>query len=238
MKRGANLALMDIHRASLDTCAVATGAVIVIDVLRAFTTAAYAFDAGVESITVVSAVGEAFALRDKHPDWLIVGERGGIPIDGFDFGNSPLAFLGRDLTGRHLVQRTSSGTQGVVSCKHADHIVASSLCCARATVAYVTRLRPERVTMVITGAHSEGLGDEDRACADYLEALMCGDRVDLERVIERVRTSRAAQTLKDPEHPRFSPADVECAVDVDRFPFAMVVRRKGDHLVMRPVQEV
>jgi len=223
-----------IDRATLETCGQANGTVIVIDVLRAFTTAAFAFAVGAQAITVVAGVDEAFALREEHPDWLIMGEEGGLPVEGFDFGNSPTAFVDRDLTGRHLVQRTSSGTQGVVRSKKADQILASSLCCARATAEYVSRMAPEQVTMVITGSHSGGLGDEDQACADYLEALMLGQSVDRSKLIERVRASRAAQKFRDPEHPQFAPADLDHAVDVDRFSFAMVLQHRGDHAVMKP----
>lgn len=233
--RGVNLELPDVTRATLDTCAQATGTVIVIDVLRAFTTAAFAFDAGAESITVVSEVDEAFALREDHPDWLIMGEEGGLPVRGFDFDNSPAAFVDRDLNGRHLVQRTSSGTQGVVRSRNADNLLASSLCCARATVKYLSQLQPQDVTMVITGSHSGGLGDEDLACADYLEALIRGRAVDEERVIERVKASRAARKFMDPGRPRFSAADLDYAVDLDRFSFAMLVRRRGDRDLMRSV---
>lgn len=226
---------LEVQRATLKTCAEATGTVIVIDVLRAFTTAAFAFDAGAEGITVVAEVEEAFALREEHPEWLIVGERAGLPVEGFDFGNSPAAMVGQDLRGRHLVQRTSSGTQGVVRSKNADRILAASLCCARATAMYVLERFPQRVTMVITGSHADGLGDEDQACADYLEALMRGSPIDRGRIIERVRASRAAQKFADPERPQFSPVDVDYAVDMDRFPFAMVARPKGDQHVMRTV---
>jgi 2-phosphosulfolactate phosphatase len=221
----------------LDTCAEATGTVVVIDVLRAFTTAAFAFEAGAEAITVVAEVEEAFALRDEHPDWLIMGEEGGLPVEGFDFDNSPAAFVGVDLTGRHLVQRTSSGTQGVVRSENADRILAASLCCAQATVEYVSQLGEQRLTMVITGSHSGGLGDEDQACADYLEALMRGESIDRASLVERVRTSRAAQKFRDPKRFQFSPVDLDYAVDLDRFPFAMVVGSSGDQKVVKPVEE-
>jgi 2-phosphosulfolactate phosphatase len=229
--------LIDVSRVALDDAAEATGTVIVIDVLRAFTTAAFAFDAGAEAITVVADVEEAFALREEQPGWLITGEEGGLPVEGFDFDNSPAAFVGRDLRGRRLIQRTSSGTQGVARSGQADHLVAASLCCARATVEYVSRLRPQEVTMVITGTHQGGLGDEDLACADYLEALIQGTALDDEGVVERVRRSRAAEKFRDPKQPQFSPLDLDYAVDIDRYCFAMVIERRGGRHVMGPVRE-
>jgi 2-phosphosulfolactate phosphatase len=227
--------LTAIERATLDTCAQATGTVVVIDVLRAFTTAAFAFHAGAEAITVVSTVEEAFALRDENPDWLFLGEERGLPVEGFDFGNSPAALAKCDLTGRTLVQRTSAGTQGLVRSENAGHLLAASLCCARATVAHIRRLRPDRVTLVITGWHAGYRGDEDQACADYLQALMRGEEPpDIDSLRRRVRQSWAGRKYTDPGQPQFSPIDLDYALAVDRFPFAMEVRRRGGRCVMAP----
>jgi 2-phosphosulfolactate phosphatase len=231
----------DIARVPLDDAAKAAGIVIIIDVLRAFATAAFAFDAGAEAIVLVADVEEAFALRRENPDWLIMGEEGGLPVEGFDFDNSPMAFVDCDLRGRRLVQRTSSGTQGVVRSRNARHLVAASLCCARATVEHVlvyrSRSEPQDVTMVITGSHEGGLGDEDLACADYLEALIHGETPDEGQVIERVRRSRAAQKFRDPEQPQFRPRDLDYAMDIDRFSPAMVAEKQGGRHVMEPVSE-
>ena len=46
----------------------ARGAVVVIDVLRAFTTAAFAFTRGANRILPVSSVDEALALQQATPD--------------------------------------------------------------------------------------------------------------------------------------------------------------------------
>jgi len=105
---------MKFIRTTLDTCSSAIGTVVVIDVLRAFSTAAYAFTAGVETITLVSTVKEALERKKKNPQLVLMGELDGLPIPAFDFGNSPPQFDGLDFAGRHMVQRTTSGTQGVV----------------------------------------------------------------------------------------------------------------------------
>ena len=126
---------MDIRYATLDTCAQATGLVVVIDVIRAFTTACFAFEAGTEKIVLVGEVEEALALRDRMPSALLMGEVDALLIEGFDYGNSPAALIGLDLTGRTLIHRTSSGTQGVVLSRQAEIILAASFVCAGATAA-------------------------------------------------------------------------------------------------------
>src|SRR5260221_11956752 len=90
----------------------ARGVVIVIDVIRAFTVAAYAFAGGAARFWLVSAVDEAFALREREPRALLAGEVGGRLIPGFDFNNSPSLMAAADVYGRLLIQRTGAGTQG------------------------------------------------------------------------------------------------------------------------------
>lgn len=114
----------------------ARGSVVVIDVLRAFTTAAYGFARGAKEIVLVETADEAFALRAEDPRRLLVGEIQGRPIPGFDFGNSPEALdaLGDGgLAGRTLVLRSSSGTQGVARSVHATRTYLGSFVVASAT---------------------------------------------------------------------------------------------------------
>ena len=106
------------------------GLAVVIDVFRAFSTAAYAFDRGAAEVVLVGPVEEAFALRRRWPDALIMGEVDGRRVDGFDFGNSTSVIARADLSGRRLIQRTSAGTQGVLAAQGADEIVLGSFVCA------------------------------------------------------------------------------------------------------------
>lgn len=229
---------MKIDRAGLDACSQADGVVVVIDVLRAFSTSAYAFAAGADEILPVATVAEAFELRRRFPGALLMGEVDGLKIDGFDFGNSPDDFAGNELNGRRMIQRTGHGTQGLVLSRSAAHLYAASFVCARATVEAVLRLQPTRVTFVITGAGiSPGgaaftQGDEDAACADYLEALLRGEAPDPAPYLERVIQAPTANKFHDPEQVDFSPADLDRCTRLDRFGFAMPVVRAGGLLVM------
>jgi 2-phosphosulfolactate phosphatase len=163
---------MYIEQATNETCGVATGVVVAIDVIRAFTTAAFALAAGARDIVPVGTVEQALALRVRFPDALLIGEVDGYPINGFDFGNSPSAFLGQNLAGRRLIQRTSAGTQGLVLSLKAELLFAGSLVCAAATARAIARSTPASVTLVATGVFPGRDGDEDIACADYLKNLL------------------------------------------------------------------
>jgi 2-phosphosulfolactate phosphatase len=113
----------------------ATGTVAVIDVFRAFTTAAVALANGASSLVMVRTVEEALALRDSGIGQFCMGEVRGRAPDGFDFGNSPFEISGVDFGGKTIIQRTSAGTQGIVAAgNRAVRLYAASLVTAEATV--------------------------------------------------------------------------------------------------------
>jgi len=223
---------MIIHYATLETCGDIRDAVVVIDVVRAFTTAAYAFGAGAKEILLVSSVAEAFDLREKQPELLLMGEVDGLPIDGFDFGNSPSVLERLSLRGRRIVHRTSAGTQGAVACRNASLLLAASFVCAQATADYIRTRQLESVAFVITGARRDRDGDDDQAGAEYIAALVGGENPPPEPYLERVEASFSGRIFSDPAQPEFSLADLECALELDRYPFAMKVERQNERLVL------
>ena len=77
---------MNFHYTNLETCHKATGVVIVIDVLRAFSTATYALARCAEKIILVGDVEEALSLKSQFPNSKVMGEVRGLRPDGFDFG--------------------------------------------------------------------------------------------------------------------------------------------------------
>jgi len=234
---------MKFTQVNLETCHRARGTVVVIDVLRAFTTAAYAFAAGAKDITLVGGVEDAFALKKALPNAIIMGEEGGLPISGFDYSNSPTEIDLLDLSGKHVIQRTTAGTQGVVLSENAGLILTSSFVVAGATADYLRVLDPEMITFVITGADpKENLqnskihqGDEDLALAHYLEALLEGENPDPKVYLQRVYYSPAGKKFMDPVANEFPSTDLVYATDLDSFDFAMQVKNENGRYVMKPV---
>lgn len=227
---------MKFHYTNLETCHEATGLVIVIDVIRAFTNAAFAFGQGTERILPVSSVDEALALKRQLPNALACGEVGGLPPEGFDFGNSPTQTQLLDLHGRTILQRTSAGTQGVTRSIRAEQMLAASFVVAGATVRYVKRLAAETVSFVITGQTFSTGGEEDLACVEYLEACLRGQSTDAAPYLERVRRSRDAQQHFIPNQTLFPASDIDLCTELDRFDFAMPITREDGRFVMRAVR--
>lgn len=206
------------------------GCVVVIDVLRAFTTAAFAFARGARSIVLVATADEAFALRAAR-DVVLVGESDGRKLAGFDHGNSPEEIDALDLRGRDVVLRSTAGTQGVVRAVQAESIVLGSLVVAAATV---RALRGEECVSLLAMGSPLGADEiEDDVCADLLEDRLLGRDAVLARVRERVLASPAAARAHDPRAGWITPGDVERALQIDRFDFVMRVRREGGVLVAR-----
>ncbi len=72
--------------------AAANGRVaIIVDALRASATTASLLQFGAKEIIVVEDVDDAFSERTRHAGSWLAGEREGLPLPGFDLGNSPLA---------------------------------------------------------------------------------------------------------------------------------------------------
>jgi len=217
---------------TLEDCHHATGIVLIIDVLRAFSTAAYAFSCGAKEIRLLSGIQEALDLKASLPNAKAMGEVGGLPPEGFDFGNSPTRILEHDLTGVTLIQRTGAGTQGAVRAVNADVMLATSFVVAKATMNYVLKSIPDEISFVITGGMDN---DEDVACVEYLEKLFTGQSIVAEPFIERVKSARdALQHMED--HPQFPYSDLDYCSRIDAFDFAMPIERKDGFLIMQAIK--
>ncbi|MFA9444792.1 2-phosphosulfolactate phosphatase [Egicoccus sp. AB-alg6-2] len=205
--------------------AAADDAVVVIDVLRAFTTVPWALHRGAGRVLAVDTPERAFALREQHvPDAVLAGEQGGKPLDGFDLGNSPSDVATWDFAGRPFVHRTTAGTQGLVRCQDSPVLLAASFVTAAATARALRSARVSRVTYVVTGASLGRDGDEDLACAELIAARVAGNDPDPRPFLERVACSDAGRTFGG-DGPAWLPQiDVDLAREVDRFDVALFAR--------------
>jgi 2-phosphosulfolactate phosphatase len=212
----------------LDGARSATGHAVIVDVFRAFTTAAFCIAAGAREIVLVADHEQALAMKRADPALFLTGEISGRPIAGFDVGNSPSAIETLDLTGRRVVQRTSSGTQGVVAAAAAAEILLGSFVIASATARYLSGAN--EITIVAMGHNAMAEADEDDACANYLAGLLAKERPKMPAVFLEGDHS-------DEGWPDWFPRrDAELALQVDRFDFALPVTREGPLLVARPAR--
>ena len=205
----------------------ATGAVVVIDVLRAYSTAAYALAGGAARIYLVGSVAEALTFKAAHPGTLAMGEEHGRRPAGFDFANSPVELESANVLGRTIVQRTSAGTQGVVAALAAERLWCAALVNASATARAVTSAGLGAPTYVITGwgSGSPGSGVDDLATAELIERARLGLPLDGAGTAALVVSSEEAVRTLSIGEGHVHPEDVERSVAVDAFDFAMEVTR-------------
>jgi 2-phosphosulfolactate phosphatase len=212
----------------------ATGVVAVIDVFRAFTSAAVALEKGASRIVMVSSVEEALELRRAGVGQVCIGEVGGRAPEGFDFGNSPFEIASVDFHGKTIIQRTSAGTQGIVlASNRAERLYAASLVTANATVRAIMSGSPETIALVPMGAEGIRRTDEDELCAMHLRNRLEGRPGDPEAVRRLVLAGGEAPRFHDPTRPYLHPEDMDIALDVDRFDFAVRVEIEDRRPVAR-----
>lgn len=213
-------------------CSKAEGLCIVIDVLRAFTTAAFAFARGAKEIILVSSPEEAFQKYREDQTLVLMGEQEGKFIDGFHYGNSPQEMQKAFISGQRIVQRTSSGTQGAVGCRHAPQMLVASFVVAEATLKRIRDLNPSHVSFIVTGRTN---GDEDLALAEYLQCRLSNQPASAEPFLERVRHSPAAKRMFAEFQCEFAKEDLALATHLDRFSFAMEVFQSNGDLAARQI---
>jgi 2-phosphosulfolactate phosphatase len=207
---------------------------VVIDVMRAFTTTAWAFDRGAEKIILAATLEDALALKADHPDWVTLKD--GAPAPGFDTVNSPGLMRDADLTGRTVVQKTTNGTVGAVAVRDADLVLCASFAVAGATAKLLRARASGDVTYVVTGEN--GTADEDLACAEYIAQVTAGPGTDATPFLDRAAKAGAAARLADAARDGtrgVHPDDAALCTELDRFTFAMVAAPEGPFMVLRPV---
>lgn len=216
--------------------AKAGGLAVVIDVFRAYSLEAYLFSWGAETIIPTAEVEKARQLKDMHPEYVLIGERHGRILPGFDFGNSPSTVDPEKIKGRTVVHTTSAGTQGIALAAGADEILAGSLLNAAATARYIKMKDPEYVSLVAMGWEGLRKTEEDELCARYLEALLRDEPyAGLEEEAHSLMHAEGKKFFDPAQQDVFPEEDFWMSIRHDVFDFAMRVRKEDGLFVCEKV---
>lgn len=210
---------------TLELPSTPTVPVVVIDVLRAFTTAGFVLDGGASQLLLARSDEEALRLKSGLGPQAIAIKDGEL-AEGFELGNSPGQVRRADLRGRPVVMRTTNGTTAVHRAIEAPMVLCASLVNASATAQAIAASNAQTVIYVITG--DGGRAEEDLACAEHIHALVV-DAVPPEGTVDQVRNSSAAADLADAVARGYRGVavdDVGLSSDIDRFGFAMFAHRE------------
>ena len=215
--------------------AKAEGAVVIIDVFRAFTTAALAISRGAKKIYMVSDIDDAKTLRDKGLADYCVGEVDGKKPMGFDIGNSPYEITQFELKNKSLVLSTRAGVVGVNSVGKSDVIMGASLANASATCDWLQQQAFKKVTIVAMGWAGRIRTDEDEICAMYMRNLLEHRKTDHKSIKNMILASSHSAKFDDADLPWYHYQDRDIALDIDSIDCPIMISSEKEILVARQV---
>jgi 2-phosphosulfolactate phosphatase len=206
----------------------ADGVTVIIDVFRAFSVSCYVIDSGASRIIATSGADEAFLVKKKYTNSVLVGERNEKIIDGFDYGNSPTEIIKADLHGKTVIHTTTAGTQGLINAVNAELVITGSLVNAGAVVNFIKAIDPESVSLVAMGYRATVSALEDLVCAEFIKSSLEDQSYDIEEKISELKNS-SGKRFFDPANIKFSPpTDFFLCTMLNKFNFILKAERRFD----------
>lgn len=210
----------------------AKGLTVIIDVFRAFSVACYVTANGVKDLIPVGDIDTAYRLKEENPEYILMGERGGIIQPGFDYGNSPSSIELVDFSGKTVVHTTSAGTQGIVNALGADEIITGSFVNAQAIIDYIRMKKPAHVSLVCMGWEAKQEADEDTLFAEYVKSILEGKPGDFNSILRyMLNESKTGKFLDVRDAASAPPQDFDLCLSLDRFNFVLRAEPYGESLV-------
>ncbi|MFR2534808.1 MAG: 2-phosphosulfolactate phosphatase [Clostridia bacterium] len=193
----------------------AKGLAVIIDVFRAFTVECYLMENGAEKIIPIGDKELAYQLKRENETYILIGERQGIILPGFDYGNSPSQIENIDFTNKVVIHTTSTGTQGIDNAINAEEVITGSLVNAKAIVKYIRKKNFQTISLVSMGAK------EDCLCAEYIKAMLENTEIDLNKKINELKVTSGAKFFDKKQNEVFPERDFFLCTEVNKYHFIL-----------------
>ena len=204
----------------------ATGLAVIIDVFRAFTVEPYLINNGAKKLIPVGDMQVAYDYKEKDNNYILIGERNGIILPGFDYGNSPSQIENIDFSEKTIIHTTSCGTQGIVNAINAKEIITGSLVNAQAIVRYIFENKIDEISLVALSRPGEHPSDEDLLCAKYIKSLLENKTISsLEEEIEKLKTTSGYKFFNKLKQKDFPERDFYLCTEINKFDFVLKVKK-------------
>ena len=204
----------------------AIGLAIIIDVFRAFTLEPYVINNGVEKLIAVGDKEIAYNLKEKNKNYILIGERNGIKLAGFDYGNSPSEIKNINFSNQTVVHTTSCGTQGIVNAVNAEEIITGSLVNAKAIAKYIKENKFNNISIVSMARPGENPSDEDELCAKYIKSLLENNILNnLDKEIENLKLTSGSKFFDKSTQEVFPEEDFYLCTELNKFNFILKVNK-------------
>jgi 2-phosphosulfolactate phosphatase len=186
-----------------DGCEEAKGICVVFDVLRASSVECHLHLVGAKKVFPQESVEETLEMKKKNKDAILLGERDGEKIEGFDFGNSQSEILANadKIKNKICYHNTTAGTQAINKCvdnKNVKEVLVASPNNFEATLSYLKKFEnKEFITLVAAGSLDYCL--EDFLICEYFKSLLLGEKpkLSMEEIISKVKETTGAKFFKN-----------------------------------------
>ena len=204
----------------------ATGIAIIIDVFRAFTVEPIIIKNGEKKLIVISDKEIAYNLKKGNNDYILIGERNGIKLPNFDYGNSPLQIEKVDFTNKVVVHTTSCGTQGIVNSMNAKEIITGSLVNISAIIKYIKNRGYDDISIVTLAKPGSDPFEEDKLCAEYIKAKLENKSTDeFKARILNLRYTSGAKFFDNKLQEIYPKKDFYLCTDIDKHDFVLKAKK-------------
>jgi len=146
--------------------------VVVIDVLRATSAITTALHCGVEKIIPVSSVEEAIEYKKKG--FIVGAERDGRVVEGFDFGNSPYAYMDPSMQGKTVVLTTTNGTKAIQIASERKTVVIG--CLNNLDILCSWLADQHKNTLILASGWKDKVNLEDTICGGAIADILIESR--------------------------------------------------------------
>jgi len=153
--------------------------VVVIDVLRATSTINTILFSGAKSVMPVETLDECMKLRDQG--CIIMAERMGKKVEGFDFGNSPTKIEKSEFEGKDVGIATSNGTKAIVKTKGSHITLIGSFLNLSKIIEYINNSNND--VLLVCSGWKGSTNLEDTLCAGAIVAGLQNFEYDSDTVI-------------------------------------------------------
>ena len=206
----------------------ATGVAVIIDVFNAFSVEAYLSNNNAGKIIPIGDENIAYKYKEEHPSTILVGERHGKILPGFDYPNSPTAIENVDFSGATIMHTTSAGTQGISNAINSDIILTGSLINAKAIADYITKNNYQDVSLVCMGFETKMPTSEDTLCARYIKDLLeNNDTSYIYDEMAKLKTTSCINFFDPNTQDIFPETDFYLCTQLNKFNFVLKVENDG-----------
>lgn len=179
---------------------------------------------------IVGDLNLAYKLKKENPDYILMGERDGFNLPGFDYGNSPAEIKKVDFSNKTIVHTTSLGTKGVVNAlKHTSNVITGSFANAEAIISFIKKENLSRIHLFSTNGIA--VENEDLMLAKYIQSCFKNKSLNVKIIRDNLMKLRSGIEYVTDPRTKYSKKDFFLAFEPNKFNFVLKAYFGKDKLI-------